>query len=133
MGRRARFAGDHLLGALQLLEALGEAQGGGQTSTIEALARSTGLGLARTAQLLEDLLQAGWVVSTDTGRWLLTTRCEDIRLGQLLQALCLSPEGLRNSGHRIGTALAQRVAAIHGPLDESVANLLADSRKPQMG
>ena len=127
------FAGDRLLGALQLMEALSEAQRTGRTPSIEALTQETGLGLARTAELLEDLVRVGWAVTTDQGLWLLTIRCEDIRLRDLLETLCLSPRGLRGSRLPLGHALAARLDKLHGPLDEPVSALLADARRNQIG
>ena len=124
---RANFVGSQLLGAMQLLYALSEAQRVGATPSIESLAQQTGLGLARASRLLEDMLQAGWVVTSDTGNWLLAIRCSELRLRDLLEGLCLSPQGLVDSGHPLGMALANRLAQLHGPFDDPVSELLLDA------
>lgn len=126
---RPPFAGNRLLGALQLIDALAAAQARAVTPHIEALARSTDLGLAETSTLLEDLVQAGWVASTESGRWVLTTRSEDLRLHQLVEALCISPDGLRNSRHALGMALATHVEKLRTTLGDPVSALLAEARK----
>ncbi len=126
---RGPFAGDHILGALKLLDRLDTAQQEGATPGIEELARSTGLGLARTADLLETLVKAGWVVSSDTGQWLLSIRCDVLSLGEVLRTLGVSPEGLAQDGDPLGIALADRLARLHGPMDEPIARLLADGRR----
>ena len=134
---RASFAGDQLLGAMQLLESLSDAQRIGATPSIETLASETGLGLARTSRLLEDMLQAGWVVTSDTGNWLLAIRCSELRLRDLLEGLCLSPKGLIDSRHPLGMALARRLARLHGPFDDPVSELLSEpadrTRNNQIG
>ena len=131
------FAGDQLLGAMQLLESLSDAQRIGATPSIETLASETGLGLARTSRLLEDMLQAGWVVTSDTGNWLLAIRCSELRLRDLLEGLCLSPKGLIDSRHPLGMALARRLARLHGPFDDPVSELLSEpadrTRNNQIG
>ena len=58
---------------------------------------------------LEDLNGVGWVANTDRLGWVLTIRCEDVSLGQLLQALAVSPLGLRTHGGALGSALADRL------------------------
>lgn len=127
------YAGEHVLGTLQLLDELDAAQAAGHTPSVEALAARTGLGLARTATLLEEMVRAGWVVSSDAGHWLLSVRCDEIPLRRLLETLCISPSGLRAGKHPLGTALADRLDRLQGPWDEPVSSLLAAAREPPAG
>jgi len=126
---RQPFAGEHILGALQLLDCLDDAQRSGRTPEIEALAKTSGLGLARTADLLESMLRAGWVANADSGGWLLTIRCDALPLGELRRKLALSPAGLSATGDPIALALAERLGRLQGPMEDSVADMLAEARR----
>ncbi len=136
-GKHRFFAGDRMLAALQLLAHLSEAQRSGSTPSIETLASETGLGLSRSSQLLEEMHQAGWVVTSDAGNWLLAIRCSELTLRDLLQRLLLSPRDLDASGEPLGRALAHRLGQLHGPLDEPLSELIDEARqasqRAQMG
>jgi len=134
---RQAFPGDQLLAALQLLAHLSEAQRSGATPSIEMLASETGLGLSRSSHLLEEMHQAGWVVTSDAGNWLLAIRCSELKLRDLLQGLLLSPRGLAESDEALGLALAHRLEQLHGPFDEPLSELIDEARqapqRPQIG
>lgn len=125
ISNRDRFPGDALLDSLQVMARLRVAQQRGETPETGQIANDTGLSLADTEARLEDLNLAGWVANTDRLGWVLTIRCENVRLGQVLQALSVSPKGLRSRGGQLGPALAERIERLaDDPLADSLDRLL---------
>ena len=129
------FAGEALLGCLKVMASLRSAQARGATPETGQIAIETGLSLACVEARLEDLNGVGWVANTDRLGWVLTIRCEDVSLGQLLQALAVSPLGLRTHGGALGGALADRLEQLASdPLQGSLDELLEEGAgKPQIG
>lgn len=117
------------------MASLRSAQARGATPETGQIAIETGLSLACVEARLEDLNGVGWVANTDRLGWVLTIRCEDVSLGQLLQALAVSPLGLRTHGGALGSALADRLEQLASdPLQGSLDELLEEgSGKPQIG
>ncbi|MDP5241211.1 YihY family inner membrane protein [Uliginosibacterium sp. 31-16] len=73
-----------ILVVIRLALALIEAQRQGLPVALQGLARACRETQARTEVMLEEMRQAGWVVRTDEGEWMLCVAAEAILLGDLM-------------------------------------------------
>lgn len=77
----------HIVAAVRLALALADAQNQGKPAALVGLAKACRETQARTELLLEDMRQAGWVVRTEDGAWMLCVAAGAILLGDLVARL----------------------------------------------
>jgi membrane protein len=92
-GVRLRTApGDALIDALKLLHALFRAHQAGRVSTLADLRKELRAPWEDCEGLLARLAQAGWVVETSSGGWVLAKDAADIRLADLFREFVFRPD-----------------------------------------
>lgn len=125
------FPGYRAWAALNILIALAEGQRDGVASSFGPLQGSARVASNEGEILLGDMCDAGWVVRTEDGGWVLSRDADDIRVAAVVSRFALSPsdwlaapggEGPNLVGHRLADAL--RAA------DLPLSSLVAKSAPP---
>lgn len=88
------FPGSTAYGALLVLRHLAEAQRTGVTSDTDALFNAARQTPTSGGELLETMLEAGWIAHSETDNWLLARRIDDISVADVLTHFAVSPKAI---------------------------------------
>lgn len=112
-----------LVSSLRLVQALGAAQKGGRTESLQSLALASRQTVTQTDILLDELRRSRWVARTEDGEWILSVAAHTLLLGDLLAALSMGPED-RDVGELAGFPEDQRL------LRETLGRMRQGLRQP---
>jgi len=132
------FPGYRGWAALNMLIALAEAQRDGRVCPFDALQEHARVGSNEGEILLGDMCDAGWVVRTDEGHWVLSRDADDIRVAAVVSRFALSPSSWLaapggEASSRVGRRLADALHAADLPLSSLVPKSAAARVQPQPG
>jgi membrane protein len=130
------FPGYRAWAATNMLIVLAQAQRDGRTLPFGPLQECARVGSNEGELLLGDMCDAGWVVRTEDGNWVLSRDANDIGLATIIDRYALSPSnwlaapGAEASRH-VGQRLADAMRSADAPLSSMVAR--PATADPQIG
>lgn len=129
--RLPTFPGDQAFAAIKMLNRLESAQLAGVPAPSEALHETAMLASADGELLLESMREAGWVMRSDEGEWLLTVPAGRLTVADVVARFALNRELPPELG---ADPLAPALAGIYGPSLEAARvpiGQLAPRQDPQ--
>lgn len=123
--RRAKYPGWHFAAALQVLNALVDAQRAGDSATLARLRRGVHLGLDELEEILDRLHAANIARRGEHGRWLLSRAPQDIRAEEVYRLFVFDAAraGEARQEDRVSELLGRLAQNAHQSLGITLAEL----------
>ncbi|QID17297.1 YihY family inner membrane protein [Nitrogeniibacter mangrovi] len=119
------FPGARAYGALLILRELGQAQREGGARDAETLFRLARQTHAQGETILDTMREVGWIARNDETDWLLARRLDDLRLSDVLNRFCVTPDALRAlPDDGLADATADAIARMLSSADRPLPALL---------